>query len=138
MAFSTSHKQDSHFIKRPVSSVVKRVVIGARDLRFDSTLTLFFVAKMKKKQHNDKIKIPGPVKSSNVANDSCVAQALSCGDGPRHSLHASVQYRGYNEGLIFYFSDLDSRGYLAAGPVAAIVVVCVAVFIALLAALIVV
>ena len=28
---------------------------------------------------------------------SCVARALSGGDGPRHSLHASAKYREYNE-----------------------------------------
>ena len=33
---------------------------------------------------------------------SCVAQALSRGDGPRHSSHAFAQYRDYNENLIFY------------------------------------
>ena len=32
---------------------------------------------------------------------SCVAQALSRGDGPRHSLHASAKYGEYNEDLIF-------------------------------------
>ena len=32
---------------------------------------------------------------------SCVAQAVTRGDGPRHSLHASVYYHEYNEGLIF-------------------------------------
>ena len=28
---------------------------------------------------------------------SCVAQALSCGDGSRHSLRAPSKYREYNE-----------------------------------------
>ena len=32
---------------------------------------------------------------------SCVAQAISRGDGSRLSLHAAVQYREYNEGFIF-------------------------------------
>ena len=32
---------------------------------------------------------------------SCVVQALNRGDGSRPSLHASVQYREYNEDLIF-------------------------------------
>ena len=32
---------------------------------------------------------------------SCVAQALSRGDGPHRSLHASVYYGEYNEDLIF-------------------------------------
>ena len=36
---------------------------------------------------------------------SCVAQALSRGDGPRYLLHASVQCGEYNEDLI-YFSRL--------------------------------
>ena len=34
---------------------------------------------------------------------SCVASSLSCGDGSRHSLHASAEYREYNEGLILIF-----------------------------------
>ena len=33
---------------------------------------------------------------------SCIAQALSHGDGPRYSLHASAQCREYNEDLIFF------------------------------------
>ena len=37
---------------------------------------------------------------------SCVAQALSRGDGPRHSLHASAQHREYNKNLIFLL-DLE-------------------------------
>ena len=32
---------------------------------------------------------------------SCVAQALSYGDGPRRSLHSSASYREYNDDLIF-------------------------------------
>ena len=31
---------------------------------------------------------------------SCVVQASSRGDGPRHALHASTQYRECNEDLI--------------------------------------
>ena len=54
--------------------------------------------------------IPGPIKSAlcrqrlaTVATfvRSCVAQALSRGDGLRHSLHAWAQYDEYNEDLIF-------------------------------------
>ena len=50
--------------------------------------------------------ILGLVKSDSVANGSpplrrffrsCVAQALSRGDGDRHSLHASAEYSEYNE-----------------------------------------
>ena len=33
---------------------------------------------------------------------SCVTQALNRGDGPRHSLHVSAQYREYNENLVFF------------------------------------
>ena len=33
----------------------------------------------------------------------CVAQALSRGDGPRYSLHASAYEREYNEDLILTF-----------------------------------
>ena len=53
--------------------------------------------------------IPGPVKSAQCRQRlatvvtflrSCVAQALSRGDGPRNSLHASAYYGEYNEDLI--------------------------------------
>ena len=52
--------------------------------------------------------IPGPVKSTQCRQRlatvatflrSCVAQALSRGDGPRNSLHASANYGEYNEDL---------------------------------------
>ena len=48
--------------------------------------------------------IPGRVKSDTVLTflQSCVVQALSRGDGSRHLLHASMQYRENNEDLIFY------------------------------------
>ena len=55
--------------------------------------------------------IPGPVKSAQCRQRlatvatflrSCVAQALSRGDGPRNSLHASAYYGEYNEDLIFF------------------------------------
>ena len=36
---------------------------------------------------------------------SCVAQSLSRGDGPRHSIHALANYREYNEDLIFRMAD---------------------------------
>ena len=61
--------------------------------------------------------IPGPVKSAQCRQRlvtvatflrSCVAQALSRGDGPRNSLHASAKYGEYNEDLIFFF--LKSNG----------------------------
>ena len=40
---------------------------------------------------------------------SCVALALSRGDGPRHLLHASVKYREYNEDLIFFLTlEIDT------------------------------
>ena len=54
--------------------------------------------------------IPGPVKLTQCRQRlatvatflrSCVAQALSRGDGPRNSLHASARYDEYNEDLIF-------------------------------------
>ena len=54
--------------------------------------------------------IPGLIKSSQCRQElstvatfvrSCVAQALSHGDGPCHSLHASTQYGEYNKDLIF-------------------------------------
>ena len=41
---------------------------------------------------------------------SCVAQALSRGDGPRHSLHAPALYRGYKEDFIvfiFFYIGID-------------------------------
>ena len=53
--------------------------------------------------------IPGPVKLAQCRQRlatvatflrSCVTQALSRGDGPRNSLHASALYREYNEDLI--------------------------------------
>ena len=53
--------------------------------------------------------IPGPVKSAQCRQRlataatllrSCVAQTLSRGDGPRHSLHASAYSSEYNEDLI--------------------------------------
>ena len=56
--------------------------------------------------------IPGPVKSTQSRQRlatvvtflrSCVAQALSRGNGPRNSLHASAYYGEYNEDLIFVF-----------------------------------
>ena len=34
---------------------------------------------------------------------SYIAQAPSCKDGPRHSIHAGTQYRKYDKGLIFFF-----------------------------------
>ena len=54
----------------------------------------------------------GPVKSDTVSPGtrhravffelrSCVAWALSGGNGPRYSLHTLAEYREYNEGLIF-------------------------------------
>ena len=54
--------------------------------------------------------IPGPIRSSQSRQRlaivakfvrSCVAQTLSRGVGPRHSLHASVYYGESNEDLIF-------------------------------------
>ena len=56
--------------------------------------------------------IPGPVKSAQCRQRlatvamflrSCVAQALSRGDGLRNSLHASAYNGEYNEDLIFDF-----------------------------------
>ena len=38
---------------------------------------------------------------------SCVAQALSRGDGPRNSLHASAYYGEYNEDLILILMVSD-------------------------------
>ena len=58
--------------------------------------------------------IPGPVKSAQCRQRlatvatflrSCVAQALSRGDGPRNSLHASAYYGEYNEDLIWFWFD---------------------------------
>ena len=51
--------------------------------------------------------IPGPVKSERLATaatflHSCVSQALSRGDGPHHSLHASALYRECKEDSIFF------------------------------------
>ena len=59
--------------------------------------------------------IPRPVKSTQCRQRlaivatflrSCVAQALSRGDGPRNSLHASAKYGEYNEDLIFFDTQL--------------------------------
>ena len=59
--------------------------------------------------------IPGPVKSTQCRQRlatvetflrSCVAQALSRGDGPRNSLHASAKYGEYNEG----FENVSCQG----------------------------
>ena len=53
---------------------------------------------------------PGSVKSAQCRQRlataamflrSCVAQALSHGDGPRHSLHTLAYYRKHNKDLIF-------------------------------------
>ena len=64
-------------LNRPVSSVAKRT-LSVREVRGS---------------------IPGPVKSTQCRQRlataatflrSCVARALSCGDGPRRSLHASA------------------------------------------------
>ena len=38
---------------------------------------------------------------------SCIAQALKCGDGPRHPLLAPVQYCEYNKDLIFLSTEKD-------------------------------
>ena len=37
---------------------------------------------------------------------------LSGGDGPRHSLHASAEYREYNEDAIFYLSQSTTHPYV--------------------------
>ena len=72
------------------SSVVERTSIGAEGLGLDS----------------------GSVKSDTVSQTtrppaiyfrSCVGQALSRGDGPRHSLYASALCREYKENLILIF-----------------------------------
>ena len=65
------------FVNRPVSSVVNYIAIGAGGLGFDSRA--------------DQI-------GRSIANGSpplrrffgIVSHVLSCGDGPRHSLHASA------------------------------------------------
>ena len=55
--------------------------------------------------------IPGPDKSAQCRQRlataatflwSCVVQALNRVDGPRHSLHVLMEYREYNEELIFF------------------------------------
>ena len=81
---------------RPVSSVVKRT-LSVREAWGS---------------------IPGSVKSAQcrqpLATDatflrSRVAKALSRGDGPRRSLHASVYYREYNEDLILMSKSRSLR-----------------------------
>ena len=61
------------------------------------------------------VRFPGRSNWHSVANNSplletflwsCVAQALSRGDGPRNSLCTSAKYGEYNEDLIF---DFDHR-----------------------------
>ena len=62
--------------------------------------------------------IPGPVKSAQCRQRlataatflrSCVAQALSRGDGPRHSLHASAYSSEYNEDFDLMTSQIALR-----------------------------
>ena len=66
--------------------------------------------------------IPGPVKSAQCRQRSpvaivatflrsCVAQALSRGDEPRHSIHTLAQYREFSEDLLFYFLINIGRKY---------------------------
>ena len=70
--------------------------------------------------------IPGPVKSAQCRQRlatvatflrSCVAQALSRGDGPRNSLHASAYYGEYNEDLIFDLYDANDENKWAQSTV---------------------
>ena len=64
--------------------------------------------------------IPGPVKSTQCRQRlatvatflrSCVAQALSRGDGTRNSLHASAYYGEYNDDLILTNALLDNLSF---------------------------
>ena len=43
---------------------------------------------------------------SDVSSVLCSFGAISPGDGPRHSLHASTQYREYNEYVVFGAENL--------------------------------
>ena len=45
-----------------------------------------------------------------VISELC-SQALSRGDGPRHSLHASAEYREYNEELIFFMTEIKQSRF---------------------------
>ena len=75
-----------------VGVVIKDIAISTRGLKFDSRAAEI---------------------GHSVANGSslaamflrsCVAQALSPGGGPRHSLHSLAYYRGYNKDFILFLA----------------------------------
>ena len=71
---------------RSVGEVVRDTANGAGGLRFDY--------RARKMRHSVANRSP-PLRGF------CVVQPLNRGDEPRHSLHASAQYREYNEDLTF-------------------------------------
>ena len=73
----------------PVSSSCEAHVFGARGLGFDSWV--------------DQIGAVSPTDHHRCDVSCCAAQALSRGDGPRHSLQASTQYGEYSEDMILIF-----------------------------------
>ena len=76
---------------RPVSSVAKRTL--SQQEVWDSTPRSVKSAQCRQR-----------LATAAMFLRSCVAQALSRGDKPRHSLHASAYYREYKEDLISSFT----------------------------------
>ena len=73
---------------RPVSSVDEHTATGAGGLGFDSRVSQIGTQCRRR------------LATTETFLWSCVAQELSRGDGPRHSLHASAKYSECHEGLI--------------------------------------
>ena len=74
-----------------ISSASQDTAIGAGDLGFDSRVGQIAALT----QYHQRL--------ATAANffRSCIAYALSRGNGSRHSLHVSEKYREYNENFIF-------------------------------------
>ena len=73
---------------------VKDIAIGPWDLGFDTL------------GRSNRTQSRQPSAIAAMFLRSCVAQALSCGDGPRHCFHDLAQHREYNENLIFFVPKL--------------------------------
>ena len=79
----------------PLAQLLSAQAIGAEDLGFDSRAgQIDYRAGQQCRQR---------LATAATFLRSCVAQALSRGDGPRHSLHASAYKREHNEDLILIF-----------------------------------
>ena len=74
----------------PICSAAKNIAFGAAGYRRDSPAGRIAQCRQR-------------LATAAVFFRSCVAQALSHGNRPRHSLHASAYYREYNKDLIFLF-----------------------------------